>query len=277
MEEVISRNTGAREALRGRFQSILKRRYNHSNSLHGETLIAHPERNRLRVALAQIGLRQRWELSEIMTGKIPLAVLDLILAILLYRFVLLLQGNEHALQIPILRVHLSFIHLALIVLSGFLVRMLGEGMVIQWMNRYRQNLYAHFLTSLTDDYMAVDWLTYVTYNRNDLVRYCLITAQDAAYAYQLVAEQIAASVVVGIFVIGCFIMGIVPATFWLTFLGCLLLFHRVMSRGRLQAASQAREEALSKLQVGFAEMVDSAKEIRITRTSNISEAGLKIR
>jgi ABC-type multidrug transport system fused ATPase/permease subunit len=111
--------------------------------------------------------------------------------------------------------------------------------------------------------MAVDWLAYVIYNRNDLVRYCLITAQDAAYAYQLIAEQIAAAVVVGILVIGCFVMGAVPATFWLTFLGCLLLFHRVMSRGRLQAASQAREEVLSKLQVGFAEMFDSAKEIRV--------------
>jgi ABC-type multidrug transport system fused ATPase/permease subunit len=111
--------------------------------------------------------------------------------------------------------------------------------------------------------MGVDWLIYVTYNCNDLVRYCLVTAQDAAYAYQLIAEQIAAAVVVGILVIGCFVMGVVPATFWLTFLGCLLLFHRVMSRGRLQAASQAREEVLSKLQVGFAEMFDSAKEIRV--------------
>ena len=225
--------------------------------------MAHPELNRLRVALDQIGLRQRWELSEIMATKILLAVQDLILAILLYRFVLLLQGNEQALQIPILRGHLSFIHLALIVLSGFLVRMLGEVMVIRWMNRYRQALYAHFLTSLTADYMAVDWITYVTYNCNDLVRYCLITAQDAAYAYQLIAEQIAAAVVVGILVIGCFVMGVVPATFWLTFLGCLLLFHRIMSRGQLQAASQTREKVLSKLQVGLAEMFDSAKEIRV--------------
>jgi ABC-type multidrug transport system fused ATPase/permease subunit len=215
------------------------------------------------VALDQIGSRQRWELSEIMAGKILLAVLDLILAILLYRFVLLLQGNEQALQTRILRVHLSFIDLALIVVSGFIVRMLGEVMVIRWMNGYRQNLYAHFLTSLTEDYMAVDWLTYVTYNRNELVRYCLITAQDAAYAYQLIAEQVAAAVVVGILVMGCFIMGIVPATFWLTFLAGLLLFHRVMSRGRLQAASLAREEVLSKLQVGLAEMFDSAREIRI--------------
>jgi ABC-type multidrug transport system fused ATPase/permease subunit len=215
------------------------------------------------VALDQIGLRQRWELSEIMATKILLAVQDLILAILLYRFVLLLQGNEQSLQIPILRGHLSFIHLALIVLSGFLVRMLGEVTVIRWMNRYRQALYAHLLTSLTADYMAVDWITYVTYNCNDLVRYCLITAQDAAYAYQLIAEQIAAAVVVGILVIGCFVMGVVPATFWLTFLGCLLLFHRIMSRGQLQAASQTREKVLSKLQVGLAEMFDSAKEIRV--------------
>jgi ABC-type multidrug transport system fused ATPase/permease subunit len=229
----------------------------------GKTLIVHPEQTRLRVALDQLGLRQRWEPIEIMAGKILLAVLDLVLAILLYRFVLLLQANEQVLQIPILRVRLSFVQLALIVLSGFLVRMLGEVMVIRGMNRYRQKLYAHFLTTLTEDYMAVDWLTFVSYNRNDLVRYCLTTAQDAAYAYQLIAEQIAAAIVVGILVIGCFILGIVPATFWLTFLGCLLLFHQVMSRGRLQAASQAREDVLSKLQVGFAEMFESAKEIRI--------------
>ena len=233
------------------------------NNSKGEILIAHQTQNRLRVAFRQINSRQMWELGAITAVKIMLGALDLLLAIFLYRFVLLLQGNAQALQISILRAHLSFLGMALIVLVGFLVRMSGEVTIIRWTNTYRQNLYAHFLTSLTEGYMAVNWTTYVAYNRNDLVRHCLITAQDGAYAYQLIAEQITAAVIVGILAAGCFIMGVVPATFWLAFLGSLLLLHRIVFRKKLQGASRIREEALSKLQIGFAEMFESAKEIRV--------------
>jgi len=191
-----------------------------------------------------------------------LGALDLLLAIFLYRFVLLLQGNARALQSSIFGVHLNFLNMALIVLCGFLVRMLGEAIAIRWMNNYRQALYAHFLTRLTEGYMAVDWITYASYNHNDLVRYCLTTAQDGAYAYQLIAEQITATAIVGILAMGCFIIGVIPAAFLLVFLGCLLLLHRIVFREKLQVASRAREAALGGLQIGFAEMFESAKEIR---------------
>jgi hypothetical protein len=233
------------------------------NNSKGEILIAHQTQNRLSVAFRQINSRQMWELSAITAVKIMLGALDLLLAIFLYRFVLLLQGDAQALQISILRAHLSFLNMALIVLVGFLVRMSGEITIIGWTNTYRPDLYAHFLTRLTEGYMAVDWTTYVAYNRNDLVRHCLITAQDGAYAYQLIAEQITAAVIVGILAAGCFIMGVVPATFWLAFLGSLLLLHRIGVRKTLHVASQIREEALSKLQIGFAEMFESAKEVRV--------------
>jgi ABC-type multidrug transport system fused ATPase/permease subunit len=248
----------------------------------GEVLIAHQKQNNLSAALRQINSRQLWELSAIMAGKVMLGALDLLLAIFLYRFVLLLQGNARALQFSVVRVHLNFLNMALIVLFGFLVRMFGEAIMIRWMHNYRQALYAHFLTKLSEGYMAVDWITYTAYNRNDLVRYCLTTAQDGAYAYQLIAEQITATAIVGILAIGCFIMGVIPAILLLVFLGCLLLLHRIVFREKLQVASRAREAALGKLQIGFAEMFESAKEIRTYRnfeyfrhrlTVQISELG----
>jgi ABC-type multidrug transport system fused ATPase/permease subunit len=228
----------------------------------GRILIAHQRQNNLSVALRQISSHHLRELSAIMAGKIMLGALDLLLAIALYRFVLLLQGNAQALQFSIFRIHLNFLSIALIVFVGFLVRMFGETITIRWMNNCRQALYAQFLTRLTEGYMAVDWITYAKYNRNDLVRHCLITAQDGAYAYQLIAEQITATAIVGILAMGCFIMGVIPATFLFIFLGCLSLLHRIVYREKLQVASRAREAALGRLQIGFAEMFESAKEIR---------------
>jgi hypothetical protein len=95
------------------------------NNSKGEILIAHQAQNRLSVAFRQISSRQMWELSAITTVKIMLGALDLLLAIFLYRFVLLLQGNAQALQISVFRAHLSILDMALIVLVGFLVRMFG--------------------------------------------------------------------------------------------------------------------------------------------------------
>ena len=82
-----------------------------------------------------------WELGAITVVKIMLGALDLLLAIFLYRFVLLLQGNAQASHISVFRTHLSFLNMALMVLVGFVLRMSGEVTVIRWTNTYRQNLY----------------------------------------------------------------------------------------------------------------------------------------
>src|ERR1035437_348693 len=178
----------------------------------GETITPSHHRcsGRLCSAIQQLDRRQRCGLAGILAGKVMLGVMDLFMAILLYRFFLLLQGNGNAMKMPLTQTSLNVSWLALIVLIGFVVRMIGEAGIIRWTNGYRQHLYASFLMKLTRSYLQMNWTDYVKRSRSDLIKCCLTTAQDGAYAYQLITEQMAATAVVGLLTAGCFVMSIVP-------------------------------------------------------------------
>jgi ABC-type multidrug transport system fused ATPase/permease subunit len=214
-------------------------------------------------ALRQLDLRQQFGLAGILFGKIMLGVIDLSMAILLYHFFLSLQGNGRALQLPFTNISLNLPWLAFTVLVGFLARMVGEVAVIRWTNTYRQRLYASFLMDLTNGFLQMTWTAYVKRNRSDLVKCCLTTAQDGAYAYELITEQLAAAVVVGILIAGCFVMSIVPTLTIILFLCGLLLIHRRWLQKRLRKLTKVREGILRKLYLGVSEMFASAQEIRV--------------
>ena len=229
---------------------------------------------RFRTAIDQLSRHQRWGLAGILAGKISLGLLDLFMAILLYRFFLLLQGSSRAITLPPLGVSLNLTWLALIVLIGFLIRMIGEAAVIRWTNVYRQRLYTDFSRQLTAAYMQMSWVSYVNRNKSDLIKCCLTTAQDGAYAYQLITEQVAAAVVVGILAAGCFFMSFVPSLTIILFLCGLLLIHRIWFRKQLQKITRARENILRRLYGGFSELFSSAKEIRVYNNVEYFEKNL---
>jgi ABC-type multidrug transport system fused ATPase/permease subunit len=203
-----------------------------------------------------------------------LGVMDLFMAILLYRFFLLLQGNGNAMRMPLTHTSLSLSWLALIVLIAFLVRMVGEAGIIRWTNSYRQHLYASFQMNLTRSYLQMNWTDYVMRSRSDLIKCCLTTAQDGAYAYQLITEQLAAAAVVGILTAGCFVMSIVPSLTIMLFLCGLLLIRRTWLQERLRTITSEREVILRKLYLGVSEMFSSAQEIRVYKNAAFFEAKL---
>jgi ABC-type multidrug transport system fused ATPase/permease subunit len=234
----------------------------------------HRGSGRLSSALRQLDRRQRCGLAGILVGKVMLGVMDLFMAILLYRFFLLLQGNGNAIRMPLSHISLNLSWLAWIVLVGFVVRMIGEVGVIRWTNGYRQRLYASFLMNLTRSYLQMNWTDYVKRSRSDLIKCCLTTAQDGAYAYQLITEQMAAAAVVGILTAGCFVMSIVPSLAIMLFLCGLLLIRRTWLRERLRTITSEREVILRKLYLGVSEMFSSAQEIRVYKNAGFFEARL---
>ncbi len=229
---------------------------------------------RLCSAIQQLGRRQRCGLAGILVGKVMLGGMDLFMAILLYRFFLLLQGNWNAMRLPLTHASPSLSWLASIVLIGFVVRIVGETGITRWTNSYRQNLYASFLMNLTRCYLQMNWTDYVKRSRSDLIKCCLTTAQDGAYAYQLITEQMAAAAVVVILMAGCFWMSIVPSLTITLFLCGLLLIRRSWLQERLRTITSEREVILRKLYLGVCDMFSSAQEIRVYNNAGFFEEKL---
>jgi ABC-type multidrug transport system fused ATPase/permease subunit len=216
-------------------------------------------------AMEQLTFRQRWSLVVLTIGKVAIGVMDLGLALLLYRYFLLLKGGSNPSGQSFLGSYYDLKTTAVILLVGFSVRMAADAVIIRSSNGYRQALYAHFFQMLTDAYMTMNWLAYIGRNKNDLIKYCMTTTQDCAYAYQLLSDLTASTCIVLVLAIGCFKLGVISAICVLASLAALLVIHRFFFRTRLRQASDARNNALKSLSIWLGEMFSSAREIHVYR------------
>jgi len=230
---------------------------------------------RMRLAKSLISRGRQRQLILLIVGKVLLGCGDLLLATLVYELFVLLQRTgpgfaEYPHWVPQSVGSVAGVSLAVVMLRSF-----GEIALTRGTIAYTQGLYADFLLRLAESYGVVRWEDYVQRNRSELLKYCSVTALDAAYAYQLLIEAISAALVVGLLGVALFYKGVWIACTLLLFSFGMLCMHRFWLGGRMQAAASARERASRVVQIGLAELFSSAKEIRAYRNAAFFQARLR--
>lgn len=226
-----------------------------------------------RLAQSLITGRQRRIQALLIVAKVLLGFCDLLLAFLMYLLFVALQrtpsGAAHRLWIP----H-TVPSIALLTLGVVILRFAGEIIMTRVVVLYSQRLYADFLLRLVRGYCEVRWDEFVQRNRSELLKYCTATALDAAYAYQLLIDEISSVIVVVILTLAFFYKGFLVACALGLLALVLFLVHRLWLRKHMRAASASRERALRVLQVGISEVFSSAKEIRAYRNADFFQRRL---
>lgn len=210
--------------------------------------------------------RAQAEMVVLVVTKIGLAILDLLLAALLFLLFSLLQkqgpGGPRRLATIIHFPH-SFNALACATIVVLCMRMAGDFYVTGWTCRFSQKLYVNFMLSLLKGYLAMRWDRYTQRNRSDFIRHCMTTALDAAYGFQILQEFAASGVVTVLLLVAAFRVSVLAGIAMVGLGAALLAFHRGVLREQLAGASRGRDEALSQLQMRTAELFSLARECAI--------------
>jgi ABC-type multidrug transport system fused ATPase/permease subunit len=210
--------------------------------------------------LLPVGFRMRFGLSLLV--KIFLGLLDLALAWILYQLFLVLQGVTASRLLWLPHTLDGLAALCLIILAA---RLAGEIFVNHWSGLITQRLHAYLLTKLSGGYLRLKWTSYTQRNRSELVRHCLTTSLDAAYAYQMMVDLAAASTIVAVLSFVAFWKGRLFALSLSGLIVALVLLHRLVISKALDRGAARRERALRSLQVCVGELFHAAREIRTYR------------
>lgn len=219
-----------------------------------------PAGGKLRIAIRLLGNRQRIGFVTLTVGRIAVGCCDLLVAVAMYLLFMLLQGSppSHALRwMPATTLSAALLTAVLVA-----VRAMTDVLSARSVFRHVQNLYTDFLLRLTQGYNEMRWSRFVERNRGELLSRALYTAREAADFYHCCIEMTAAVAIVAIMIAAL----IYQSPFAACVLGgALAIFygiHRVLIRGKLQAAASHREQSLRMLQRDLADMFSSGKEIR---------------
>ena len=203
-----------------------------------------------------------------------LGLLDLLLASLMYLLFIILQSAG---PLPPLRfwwIPHSIASVAVVSLVVVLARSLGELSLTTGVVSLTQQIYSDFLLRLSEGYCNLRWPEYVQRNRSELLKYCSVTALDAAFSYQLLIEAISSALVVAFLALVLFYKGFWVGCTLAMFGGGMLLIHRFWLGSRMKQAATARERAARILQVELAELFSSAREIRAYRNASFFQSRL---
>jgi ABC-type multidrug transport system fused ATPase/permease subunit len=208
------------------------------------------------------------EMGALVAVKIALALLDLVLAGLLYALFSVLQvssghmGGAHLLASVPLFPH-TFNRIACTAVIVLCIRVAGDFYAAGWTCRFSQTVYLQFMLSLLQRYLGMRWVVYVQRNRSELMRHCLTTSLDAAYGYQLLVELFASSIVTMLLLAAAFRVSVIAGCITVTLGSALLLLHRGTLRGHINRAAAGREGSLRQLQMRMSELFQLAREISV--------------
>ena len=219
------------------------------------------------LAKSLIATRTRIYLHLLIAAKGMIGLLDLLLASLMYLLFVILQSTGPLPPPRFWWVPHSVPAVAVASLIVVVARSLGEVALTREVVTLTQSIYGGFLLRLSQGYCDVRWEQYVVRNRSELLKYCSVTALDAAFSYQLLIEAASSALVVTLLALALVYKGFWIACTLAVFSAGMLLVHRFWLGNRMRQASASRERASRTLQIGLAELFSSAKEIRAYRNA----------
>jgi ABC-type multidrug transport system fused ATPase/permease subunit len=154
----------------------------------------------LRLAWRLLAPRQRRHFLGIAATSAFLAVVDLVAVLSVIPVVIALQGGMEA-PAGICRLlpgSTTLAGAALWFVGATNLRLTGEFLWTRLSRRFVQDVYAGFSLGLTERYLSISWLDFLSESRAGRIKHCVTTALDAAYSYQMIANLLAGAVTLAI-------------------------------------------------------------------------------
>lgn len=215
---------------------------------------------KLRVAVGLLRVRQRIWFVALTLERIAVGICDLLVAAAMYLLFLLLQGRSPA--HPFWWLPQTTLSAAILTSVLVALRTLTDLLSARSLLHRVQMLYTDFLLRLTQGYSEMRWSRFVERNRSELLTRSLYAAREAADFYNSCIEMTAAIAIVLIMTAALIYQSAAVAAVLGGALAAFYGAHRLLMRGKLQAAASNREQSLRLLQRTLADMFSSGKEIR---------------
>jgi ABC-type multidrug transport system fused ATPase/permease subunit len=224
-----------------------------------------PTRSPLRVGWQLLSSRQRRRFLVILATSAFLAVIDLVAVLTVIPIVMALQGGS---QPPsqiyrLLPGSVTLVGAALWFAGATNLRLAGEFIWTRLSRRFVQDVYAGFSLGLTERYLSIPWLDFLSESRPGRIKHCVTTALDAAYSYQIIGNLLSGAVTAVIL-----IAAVASAAPMLTLI--LIAMSTVagamtfaMMRGPVARAIAMSDEAKRRHMTRLSHALDAFREIRV--------------